>query len=92
MEQSASARSYLAARSVWVWICVVCPFFVPADIIYSIVQAGLQSEAQREAAPRRTWLSLLCLAPGRHQASPSHFNYGWHCLRTRREKATHRFY
>lgn len=66
--------------------------FVPADIIYSIIPAGLQSEAQREAAPRRTWLLLLCPAPGRHQASPSHFNYGWHCLKTCREKATHRFY
>lgn len=47
---------------------------------------------KREAAPRRTWLLLLCPAPGRHQAPPSHFNYGWHCLKTRREKATHRFY
>lgn len=66
--------------------------FVPADIIYSIVPAGLQAEAQRGAAPHQTWLLLLCPAPGRHRASPSHFNYGWHCLKTCREKATHRFY
>lgn len=62
--------------------------FVPADIIYGIVQAGLQSEAQKGSAPHQTWLLLLCPAPGRHQASPSHFNYGWHCLKTCREKAT----
>lgn len=53
---------------------------------------ALQSEAQREAAPHRVWLLLPCPAPGRHQASPSHSNYSWHCLKTCREKATHRFY
>ncbi len=62
--------------------------FVPADMIYSMVQAALQSNAQREAAPHQTWLLPPCPAPGRHRASPSHFNYGWHCPRTCREKAT----
>lgn len=33
-----------------------------------------------------------CPAPGRHPASPSHSNHGRHCLQTRWEKATHRFY
>lgn len=46
---------------------------------------------KRRAAARRTWLSVLCPAPGRQQASSSHFNYGRHCLKTHREKATHRF-
>lgn len=49
---------------------------------------ALQPETQRDAAPLRT---CLFPAPGRHWASPSHFNYGLHCLKTPREKATHRF-
>lgn len=79
-------------QSVWVhariWLhvshgCVFVLFFplsVQVDIIYCIIHAGLQSETQREAAPLQTWLLLPCPAPGRHQASPSHLNYSWHCL------------
>lgn len=74
---------------------IVCLFLVSADVIYGIVRAASHKERQ---LPCQTRLLLPCPAPGRHPASPSHFNYGWHCLKTRRgrghtrvfiEKPTH---
>lgn len=49
---------------------------------------AFHSAVQREAATHRTRLLFRRPAPGRHQASPSHFNCGWHCLKTCRGKAT----
>lgn len=77
---------------------IVCLFLVSADVIYGIVRAASHKERQ---LPCQTRLLLPCPAPGRHPASPSHFNYGWHCLKTRRgrghtrvfiEKPTHTHY
>lgn len=87
--KSARARSYQAAR--FALLCAFAlffPLFVQADIIYCIFRAGLQSETQREAAPLKTWLLLVCSAPGRHQASPSHLKL-WLALSVDMEKRPH---
>lgn len=75
----------------------VRPLFVPADMIHSIVRAGLAAASQsggtkRGSSPvgRGCCCPVLLLAGTRHLHHT--FNCGWHCLKTRREKATHRFY
>lgn len=97
MERSVCARSYLAACLAWVWICVRArsctrpsPFLCQPPWFAASSKLVCSQRHKERRLTHRTW--MLCPAPGGHQASPSHFNCGWHCLKTRREKATHRFY
>lgn len=71
MEWSVCARLNPAACLVWARNCLSL-----FGVGWRYLRHRPSCFAQRGAAPRQTRLLLPCPAPGRHPASPSHFNYG----------------